>query len=268
MVEIRKFISVGIKNFIQAAKAYSLIHILGWQDVATRYRRSRIGVFWLTINTAVMIAVLATVFGVVFKQPIQEFLPYLSVSLILWGFISTSINEGCTSFISADGIILQVKMPLYIHVARVLWRNILIFAHNLIILPIVFILMAKSITWSSIFSLAAFFLIILNLAWFNIVLAIICSRFRDMTQVIQSLMQVSFYLTPIFWSSKLLSGKTGELILKLNPFYHLIEIFRAPLLGEEINLFSWLYCLCLLVFGFFISTYFFGKYAKRIAYWL
>ena len=52
---------------------------------------------------------LSFVFGAIFKQSINNFLPYLTVSLVLWGFISNSINEGCASFSSSSDIILQVR---------------------------------------------------------------------------------------------------------------------------------------------------------------
>ena len=125
---------------------YHLIFILGWQDVATRYRRSRVGAFWLTISMAILIAVLGFVFGTLFKQPMNEFLPYLATGLVIWGFMSSVINESCTGFISAGGIILQVRLPLFTHVMRILWRNIIIMGHNILILPILFLIFMKPVS--------------------------------------------------------------------------------------------------------------------------
>ena len=86
--------SSAVRDIGDALRKYHLIGTLGWQDVATRYRRSRVGAFWLTINIAVMIGALGLVFGTIFGQPMREFLPFLAVGLIVWNFISSSINEG------------------------------------------------------------------------------------------------------------------------------------------------------------------------------
>ncbi len=84
----------------EALSKFRLAALLGWQDVAQRYRRSSIGAFWLTINMGVLIGALGLVFGTIFNSPMSEFLPFICVGLILWGYYSQVINESCVSFIS------------------------------------------------------------------------------------------------------------------------------------------------------------------------
>jgi ABC-type polysaccharide/polyol phosphate export permease len=251
-----------------ALKRHHIITTLGWQDVATRYRRSRVGAFWLTINVLVMIATLGFVFGTLFRQPMAEMLPYLAIGLIIWGFLSTLINEGCSSFIAAQETILQVRMPLFTHVMRVLWRNIIIMAHNLMILPLLFLLLMKPITPLALWALPGFMLLILNSAWLMLALAVACARFRDMTQIAQNGVQVMFYLTPIIWSTALLPAHAGTSLIDFNPFYHLINIVRAPLLGEAPSSLSWTVAILMALFGWTATLAFFGRYYKRIPYWL
>src|SRR5690606_5001598 len=108
--------SLGASAWADIRRALTNHHqitTLGWQDVATRYRRSVIGAFWLTINKAVLIAAIGLVFGTLFGQPMEKFLPHLAVGLIFWGFITASIDAGCAAFINKKGIILQVNLPLY-----------------------------------------------------------------------------------------------------------------------------------------------------------
>lgn len=64
--------------------------MLGWQDVKQRYKRSKVGPFWLTISMGVMIATIGLVFGNIFSSPMPDFLPFLTLGLILWGFICGS----------------------------------------------------------------------------------------------------------------------------------------------------------------------------------
>ena len=247
---------------------HHIITTLGWQDVATRYRRSRVGAFWLTINILVMIATLGIVFGTLFRQPMAEFLPYLAIGLIVWGFLSTLIIEGCTSFISVSDTILQIHMPLLTHVLRVVWRNTIILGHNLLILPLLFLFFMKPVTLLAMLAIPGFILFILNATWMMLLLAVACTRFRDLTQIAQNGIQVLFYVTPIIWSATLLPEHAGTALLVFNPFYHLINIVRAPLLGEAPTALNWTVTALMALIGWTIAMAFFGRYHKRIPYWL
>ena len=251
-----------------ALRHHYIITTLGWQDVATRYRRSRVGAFWLTINMLVMLAVLAIVFGTLFRQPMAEFLPYLAIGLIVWGFLSTLIIEGGTSFIAVSDTILQVRMPLFTHVMRVVWRNIIILGHNLLILPLLFLVFLKPVTWLALLAIPGLALLILNAVWMMLVAAVACARFRDLTQIAQNGIQVLFYVTPIIWSAALLPERAGMALLDFNPFYHLIHLVRAPLLGEAPTALNWTVAALMALIGWAVALAFFGRYLKRIPYWL
>jgi len=124
-------ILIALSDIAMATRRYFLVGMLGWQDVRQHYRRSALGPFWLTIAMGVMIGSIGVVFGQIFNSPMSEFLPFLAAGMIFWGFISSVITEGCTGFIAAEGIIKQLPIPLFVHILRVIWRNLLILAHNM-----------------------------------------------------------------------------------------------------------------------------------------
>jgi len=251
-----------------AFERYHLIGTLGWQDVATRYRRSRIGAFWLTINMAVLIVSIGFLFGRLFGQPLDEFLPYLAVGQIIWGFMSTCINEGCVAFSSASGIVLQVRMPLFIHVARSLWSNLIILGHNLLIIPLVFLFFLKPVSPVAFLAIPGFLLLLVNVAWMMLIAGVVCARFRDVTQIVQNAMQVLFFITPIMWTAETMQGRVGKLILNLNPFNSLLDIVRSPILGQYPETLHWIIAAALAVAGWLVTLVFFGNRLKRLAYWL
>jgi lipopolysaccharide transport system permease protein len=260
--------SAAIADIRGAFCRYHLIGTLGWQDVATRYRRSRIGAFWLTINMAVMIASIGLLFGRLFGQPLDEFLPYLAAGQIVWGLLAAAINEGCIAFSSASGIILQVRMPLFVHVGRVLWRNLIIFAHNLLILPLVFLFFMKPVSLVALLAIPGFLLMLINVTWIMLIASVVCARFRDVTQIVQNAVQVLFFLTPIMWTAETLTGRVGSLILNLNPFNSFLDIVRSPLLGQYPEPLHWAISLGLAVVGWIVALWFYGHRLKRLAYWL
>ncbi|MDQ2137357.1 ABC transporter permease [Alcaligenaceae bacterium A4P071] len=262
------FISGGVQDLVASTSRMPLVGALGWQDVRQRYRRSALGPFWLTLSMGVMIASIGIVFGQIFNSPIHEFFPYLSVGLILWMFMLNTISEGCAGFISSDAIIKQLPIPLPVHVYRLVWRNIIILAHNLIIFPLVLIIVQKPIGWIALMSIPGFVLLLINMLWVALLLSTICARYRDIPQIVASVMQVVFYLTPIMWLPSMIPNKSGALIVGLNPFYHLIEIVRAPLMGANATQLNWMVTIGIAVVGWLLTLSVYGRYRRRIAYWL
>jgi len=258
----------AVADILGAFRRYHLIGTLGWQDVATRYRRSRIGAFWLTINMAVMILAMGLLFGRLFGQPMADFLPYLAVGQIVWGFLSSCVNEGCTAFSSASGIVLQVRMPLYIHIARVIWRNLIIFGHNLMIVPFIFLFFLKPVSLIALLAIPGFILMVINVAWMMVIVSVVCARFRDFTQVVQNAMQVLFFLTPIMWTADILKGRAGTLMVDLNPFNSLLDIVRSPMLNQYPETIHWVISAGLAIAGWVVALWFYGHRLKRLAYWL
>ena len=246
----------------------SLAMLISAHDIRGRYRRSAIGPFWLTISMGVMIASIGFVFGQIFKTPIDEYLPFLAAGIILWTFITGTINEGCMGFIDAEGIIKQLPIPLFVHILRVLWRNVLILAHNILILPLVMLLMGKGLSFVALWAVPGVLLVMLCLSWVALLFAMLCARYRDLPQIVASVLQVAFYLTPIVWMPSLLPDRVGVAFIELNPFYHLLEIIRGPLLGQAPNLTSWIVVACIALLGWLFTLFVFSRLHKRVAYWL
>ncbi|WP_336767812.1 ABC transporter permease [Pantoea endophytica] len=260
--------SVGWDDFTSALRNFHVVKVMGGQDIKMRYKRSKMGPFWITISMAVMITTMGLVFGNLFKTNVKEFLPYLTLGLITWSFIQSSISEGCDALISSEGIIKQLPVPLHVHVMRVIWKNFIIFLHNIVIFPLVLIAVQKSVDWTVFLVIPGFILLILNLTWTLMILSMICARFRDMTQIVLSIMQVIFYLTPVIWMPKLLSHSSAAALLTFNPLYHLIDLVRGPLLGEIPMMSSYIIAGVMAVVGLALSIAMTSKYKYRVPYWV
>lgn len=259
----------GLESHRDVISGLLAVHVwaaLGWHDIQQRYRRSVLGPFWLTLSTAIMVVVLGMLYSRLLGQDISTYLPFLAVGLVVWNFIATMANEACTVFTGAEYLIKQIKMPLSIHVARLVWRNLIILAHSLPVAMIAILGFGHSPTWSWILVLPGMVLIALNGLWVTIVLGIFCTRFRDIPPVIQNLIQVAFFFTPVMWMPEILKERAW--IVTSNPFYHLIELVRAPLLGRPLGLEAWLAAIAMVVIGFLVAQIFVVRYRARVPYWL
>ena len=116
---------------------------LGWQDIKQRYRRSVLGPFWITIATGTTAVAMGGLYSMLFKLELSEHLPYVTLGLIVWNLINASILEGADVFVANEGLIKQLPTPLSVHVYRLVWRQMLLFAHNIIIFVIIAIIYPK-----------------------------------------------------------------------------------------------------------------------------
>jgi len=258
----------ALVDIVLSAKRYPLVGMLGWQDIRQRYRRSALGAFWLTVSMGVMIASIGLVFGQIFNTPMQEYLPFLALGIVLWGFMSSNVTEGCVAFTSAEAIIKQLNIPLFVHILRCFWRNFIVLGHNIVIIPIVFLIVGKPLTVTMLLFVPGILLLSINLLWISLVLGVLSTRFRDITQIIVNATQVVFYLTPIMWAPSLLPSRHAAYLLNLNPVYHLLEITRGPMLGSLPSSESWVFAIAMAVVGWSFTIVVFNRYMRRIPYWL
>ncbi len=259
---------LAVEDIISGLLKWRIWGILGWQDIRIRYRRSQLGPFWITLSTAVMIYTMGFLYGSLFHINLAEYYPYLASGVITWNLISNIITESTDAFISSQVYIRQIKLHYSIFILQVLTRNLIIFFHNLLaLIPII-------IFYHITFSFEVIACLLFGLLFFFVcgfcygtILAIIGTRYRDIKQIINSLIQVIFMLTPILWRSSMLPQKY-LLAAKLNPFYHLITLLRAPLSGQIPPTNTIYVCLSILLFGMFLQLVLLGRTKNRIAFWI
>ena len=114
----------------------------------------------------------------------------------------------------------------------------------------------------------ALILVTLCLSAVIVVLAIVCARYRDLSQIVASILQVSFYLTPIIWLPSMVPSRAGVNLLELNPFFHFLELLRGPLLGTIPSITSWIIVILITLVSWAIAIFIFFRFKNRIAYWM
>jgi ABC-type polysaccharide/polyol phosphate export permease len=239
---------------------------LAMQDIRLRYRGSMIGPFWMTLSMAIMIAAMGLLYSKLFHQDTSTYLPFLTSGLIVWGFISGQINEGCQTFIGAQSLIQSVSLPYSIHAYRQLTRGLIMLAHNLVILPFVIIFFHVPLTWRTLEAVPALALLCLNCIWVGIALGIVSARFRDVPLIVQNFVTILFFVTPVFFPPSAL-GPWQE-IVQLNPLFAAVDILRAPIMGEAPAASSWPTMLIVTMVGWGVAFMLFSRFYSRIAYWV
>lgn len=258
-----------------ALRNWTLWWRLSMLDIRSRYRRTVIGPFWNVLSVAILVVALGFVYALLWQVPYREYLPYFSAGYVTWVFITGTMNEHSGSFISGANMIRSMTTPMTLHIVRPLFRNVLIFFHALVVHIVAVIALQYNLEHPLALLLFPVGLVILsaNLLWIGILLAVLCSRYRDFIQVITSVLQVAFFITPIFWYRDMLRTENAppaaDLILaQLNPFYHLVDVVRAPLTGVYPDALTYIVTISAAVIGLVFSLYIFGRSRGRIAYWV
>jgi lipopolysaccharide transport system permease protein len=239
---------------------------LSWLDIKGRYRGSILGPFWLTLSTAVMVASLGVLYSTLFRMNLREYLPFLALSLVLWNFVQTLVSEACTGFTQLEGMIRSVRMPYSLYAARIVLRNLLVLAHNIIVIAVVYAVFRVWPGSMALVALPALLIWLIDSMAIAFALGAFCARFRDVPPIVASVMQIAFFVSPIIWKPELIVH--GRRWLPLNPFFSLFEIVRAPLLGSMPGWHMWAAALgySLLLCG--LSWALFVRVRGRLAFWV
>lgn len=257
----------AVGDVTAGARLWPLALTLGWFDIRLRYRGSVLGPFWLTLSTAVMVAALGVLYSALFKMELHDYLPYLAVSLVMWNTLNTLVGEACTCFLSAEGMIRAMRMPYTLYAARVLVRNLLTLAHNIVVLVAVYAYFSVWPGWAAFAALPGLLLWMVDALTACLLLGAVCARFRDIPPIVGSVMQIAFFVSPIIWKPELLPA-SKQAWLPFNPFYTLLEIVRGPLLGEVPSLAVWGSALGFsLVLGG-LAWVAFVRVRSRLAFWV
>jgi ABC-type polysaccharide/polyol phosphate export permease len=239
---------------------------LGLLDIKQRYRRSVLGPFWLTLSAGLLIAVMGPLYGRLFNLNLSDYVPYLAVSYVLWVFIAGLAVDACNAFIMAEAYIKQARLPFTVYAMRMVWKNFLMFLHNLVIVLAVLLFLSPRTDWSALLAPLGVLMILVNGVWASLLLGLVCARYRDIPPIVASMVQLAFFLSPILWKPAMLGRH--QWAADWNPLFHFLEIVRRPLLGEGLAASSWVAVLLVTATGSLITLAVFTHYRARIAYWV
>lgn len=260
------FVRTAAADCADGLRNWQLWSKFAWHDMIARYRRSWVGPFWIVLSAAIFIGALSVVYSTLFRTDIRDYIPYVAVGFVLWGFISAIAAEGVSTFVEAESYIRQIRINPFIYVLRVCARNVIVFGHQFAVVLVILLLFGK--LHFSLLPLAGLGLILFlfQSVWVSLLLGLVGTRFRDLQPLIANLLQVLFFITPVIWSPALLGDR--QWIAEINPFFRLIEIVRAPLLGTVPPLTDYLLVFAITAAGSLLAAIAYGRFNSRIVYWL
>ena len=257
----------ALDDISDALSRFNVILLLGSNDVLSRYRRSFLGQFWLTLSNALLIVTIGVVWAGIWKQPLTEFLPYLATGHVFWLLITAVLVDATSVFSNSASFMKELSLPRSIYIFANLVKNLIILPHNLIIIPVVFLFFDAWPSVKVLLFIPALLLTSFTLLATSFWLAVLGLRFRDVAGVISSLLMVMFFLTPVIWREEAIEPHLRDLLI-FNPFYIFLELLRAPLLGYEVSSLYWMIGIAILILNTLLGFVVFAKWRSSLTYWL
>ena len=265
--QARSLFLAAVDDLIKGAALWRIWLSLSWEDLKATYKRSLLGVVWVALGFAIFVAAKVLIFSAMFKSAQNPYYyAYLVTGFFAWRFLSGGINTSPLVFVRSEGWIKNDSLPLSIYAYRAVAKDIFNASFTATVVIAAYIYLRTEIGPYVYMVIPAFLVTIINLVWLKLFLGIISARYRDVAHLVQSVMAVMLFLSPIFW----MPDQIGDLFKYLywNPIFHFMEIIRNPIIDQELNLNSWLFVGVVTVAGWTATLGIYAAFRRRVVFWL
>jgi ABC-type polysaccharide/polyol phosphate export permease len=257
---------MALRDLRNSGERIGLAWSLAWHDVVSRYRGSILGPFWITLSMGLMVLGLGFLYSSLLDISLPELMPYVALGMVFFGAISGTVNEGCDTFVAASGMLSQTSLPMFTFVWRTVLRNLINLLHHLLIVVVVLVWFDLWRESHPLTALLGVVFLVLNVSWLSMLVGIASARFRDIPQIVISVMQFAFFMTPVFWKTERFGS--DHAFLAFNPFFHMLEAIRAPLLGGVVNSQTYVVLTVMALVGWAVTFSVFAVTRRRIVHYL
>lgn len=241
-----------------------------WLEIVTRYRGSWLGIIWLSLPVAIFVTVLGNVYAHLMGYALVDYIPYLAVGYAVWRLILQVVNDSVGTFSQHKAFIMDGRVRLTDFLLCSFAKAGVHFGFAMLV---VIAALLWSQGWIGLVHLATMLVtlpvVLVNLFWISACIALVGSRFVDIRDMIGSILIIGFLLTPILWTTDRFPPDTlrGSLV-RFNPAFHLIEVVRAPALGQMPETSSIIVTLVMAVLGCGFASLIYRRYGRFVPLWV
>lgn len=214
---------------------------LAWSDMRHRYVRSLLGPFWMSLQMAIVVAVLGSVIGQMSNADMMARLPMLALSMTAWTFLNSVVLDATTALQNSASLIRDRALPPVIFLLQCTFRQGLFALHNACVPLLLWLLLTPHELSGALAALPGLSLFVIFTFGLSLVLGALATRYRDLKPVIESTLMLAFLASPVIWSADMINHRST--VMRLNPLTHLFAVWREPLAGGQVDATSIIYVL-------------------------
>lgn len=240
-----------------------------WLELVTKYRRSRLGVFWVIFPAALYTLGVGNYYSHLSGQPTARFVTHLGLGYVLYRFVIMSLTDSTSTFATHSNFIMDGKVRMTDYVLRCMAKSAFYLAASIPLIVGVFAYFGNFHLEGLLISIPGILVVLLNVAWMVVIVAIFGARFPDVQEFIGSLLIFAMLFTPILWSAEDAPiGTSRGFIARLNPLFHMIAVIRAPIMGDTIEPNTYTYLAASTIVGWIFAIVVYRRYAKVTPIWI
>jgi ABC-type polysaccharide/polyol phosphate export permease len=247
-------------------KYAQLIRLLVGRELTLRYKRSVIGIGWTLLNPMLTSFVLWVVFSFVFASRLpgtQQYAPYLMAGILLITFFNQGVTISAESIASNGAVLTKIYVPPQVFPISTALAGLVNFFIGMIPLTIVCLISGQSIAWTMPLVLVVGVCLALLTAGIGLTLSIMYIRYDDMRNIVNVLLMILMYFTPVFYPISILSPKLQQ-VIQMNPLTSYLDIFRWAFSNNaSVTLSDWLFMFSTSILSIIIGTTVFKKFWPR-----
>ena len=248
-------------------KYVPLIRLLVNRELTLRYKRSVIGIGWTLLNPVLTSVVRWYVFSFVFASKLpsgQQFAPYLMAGILLNTFFGQGLMQSADSIASNGGVLTKIYVPPQVFAISSALAGLTNFFIGMLPLAVVCYVSGQPLAWTLPLVLVVGVLLAFLVAGLGLCLSILFIRFDDSRNIVNVLLLILMYITPIFYPVSVMNS-TMQNIIHWNPLTSYLDIFRWAFSNNATpSLFNWIYMSIWSIFALLLGTYVFKRHWPRM----
>jgi ABC-2 type transport system permease protein len=198
------------------------------RDLKVRYKRSVLGIFWTMLNPLLMMVITSIVFSNLFRQTITNFPIYVLSGYVVWTFFSQSTVAASSSILDSSGLTRKVYVPPALFPLASVMSGVVNLVLAIVPLGLLMAVTGGTFSWALLVLPISAVLLALFAYGLGLILSSSAVFFRDTVYTYQVLLVAWMYLTPLFYPPQIIPDR-WKVLVYLNPVYHMVQLFRAPI---------------------------------------
>lgn len=240
-----------------------------WLDILARSRKSRSGILWLVAPSVVYVFGLGAFFASLFNRSLAEFAAHVALGAMIFRTLMSTVIGSATVFSSSQAFIMDGHTRLSDYLLQSLAKAFFDFCMWIPVAVIALAMFGAIVPSGFVWALPTLVLIYINALWMGVVFSLVGTRYPDFGQFLTTVSIFLFLLTPIIWYADLVPADSlrGKL-MRFNPFFHFVEAFRSPILGTQIETFTYWYLAVITLAGLVVATFAYRRFARYVPLWI
>lgn len=233
------------------------------KGIRMKYRNSVLGIIWSLLEPLLSILVYVLVFGTLFHHRDMTFALYVSCGRLLYAFFSEGTKNASSSIRTNAEILRKVYIPQYLYpLSEILWHYV-IFLVSLVVLAPFYIAAGMTISLRILWALPSLALLLILTTGIGLILCCCNVFFRDVEYIWRVLLMMIMYSSAIFYYPEVILRSDLALMLKLNPVYCIITMFRCGIFAEEADAWMLIYPTIVSIISLITGIILFHKFRRR-----